>query len=344
MESTLPDSYTVPTRSALNPIAAASPRVTAQELCEAVELDVQRLDDPHGRLPMSQLIALYEVAARMTKDSAFGLHVAVGTALQAFGVLGYILMNSATVGLALERLVRYLPIWTDGASFTLQREGRLVHLIWQYAATSGTESRHDCEMTLLSAVKLSQLSTLAQPSEVRFQHSSPKNVSEHRRLFRAPVYFHTPRNELIFEISALNAPMKNVDPDLCDLLIGMAEEMLAVASSKSDSVERIRLAVKQSLGMGDTRLKSVSRTVGMSARALQRKLQEHGTSLRALLSEVRQQRAEQTLRDPQISVAEIAYLLGYSHPSEFHRAFRGWTGNSPRQYRSENSFRCTRIY
>jgi len=191
--------YTAPTSSARNLIAAAPSRINSRKLCEAVGLDASLLNDPHGRLPMRQLIAMYETAARMTNDSAFGLHVGMRTSLRAFGVLGYVVMNSATVGLAFERMVRYLPIWTDGASFSLYREGSAVHLTWQYMDARSAECRHDCEMTLLTAIKVSQFSGGIQPLEVRFQHSRPKNDSELRRLFRAPVYFRMGANEAIFD-------------------------------------------------------------------------------------------------------------------------------------------------
>lgn len=338
MENTASDIYTVPIKSAHNPIATAAPRINSRDLCDAVGLDPRRLGDPDARLSVAQLIALYEAAARMTKDNDFGLHVAVRTSLRAFGVLGYILLNSPTVELALERLIRYLPIWTDGGRFTLHREGSTVHLIWQYAGAFATECRHDCEMTLLSVLKVSPLWARSQPREVRFQHPSPKNIGEHKRLFRAPVCFRAPQNEIIFDKAALCAPVRNADPALCDILINVAEGTLAFASSKSSPVDRVRFAVCQSLGICEVGLQSISRAIGLSTRGLQRKLKEHGTSFRRVLAEVRQHRAEQTLRDPQITIAEIAYELGYSHPSEFDRAFRSWTGGSPKQYRRRNAF------
>lgn len=333
MENTKSADYTAPISSARNLIAVAPSRINSLELCEAVGLDVRRLNDQHGRLPMNQLIALYETGARMTGDSAFGLHVGLQTNLRAFGVLGYVVMNSTTVGLALERLVRYFPIWTKGASFTLNREGSAVSLIWQYADASRAECRHDCEMTLLSAIKVSQFSGGVQPREVHFQHFPPKDISEHKRWFRAPVHFQMPRNEVIFDRTALRARVRHADAELCYLLIGYADGMLAAAPPRSSLIDRVRLAVRQSVRNSDKGLAPLSRTIGIGARTLQRKLKQHGTCFRGLLTEVRQELAEQSLRDPEMSIGEIAYLLGYSDPSEFHRAFRGWTGIAPNQYR-----------
>jgi AraC-like DNA-binding protein len=336
MENTTFASCTVPVRSARNVIEAASGRIRPSELCEAVGLDARRLSDQYDRMPMSQLVTLYETAARMTKDRAFGLHVGARTSLRAFGIFGYVVMNSETVGLALERVTRYFPIWTDGASFSLRREESAVRLIWQYTDASSVECRHDCEMTLLSAAKVSQLSVGVKPREVRFQHSPPTDISEHKRLFRAPVYFRMPRNEVVFDNAALSAQVRHADIDLCDLLISCAEDILAVALPKSDLIDRIRVAMRQSLHDGDIGLAPLSRTLGIGTRTLQRKLTERGTSFRELLTKVRQELAEQNLRYLEMSIKEIAYLLGYSSPSEFHRAFRDWTGFAPKQYRLRN--------
>jgi AraC-like DNA-binding protein len=344
MENTKCASYTVPVRSARNVITAASSRVRPLDLCAAVGIDASRFNDQGGRLPMSQLVALYEAAARMTKDSAFGLHVGERTSVRAFGLFGYLVMNSATVGLALERAVRYFPLWTDGASFSLLREeGSAVRLIWQYTDASSAECRHDCEMTLLSATKVSQLSSGIPPREVRFQHSPPKDISEHKRLFRAKVCFRMRRNEVIFDRAALSARIKHADRDLCDLLINYAEGILATAPSRSDLIDRIRFAIRQSVSEGHVGLPRLSHTIGIGTRTLQRKLKGHGTSFRQLLIGVRQELAEQNLLDPERSIGEIAYRLGYANPSEFHRAFRDWRGIAPKQYRRKNAIGLPRI-
>lgn len=333
MENTRFAPWTVPVRSARNVIEAAAGRIRPLKLCEAVGLDARRLNDQYDRLPMSQLVALYETAARMAKDRSFGLHVGARTSLRAFGIFGYVVMNSETFGLALERVTRHFPIWTDGASFSLRREESAVRLIWEYTDASSVECRHDCEMTLLSAAKLSQLSVGVQPREVHFQHSPPKDISEHKRLFRTPVHFRMPHNEVIFDKTVLRAQIRHADIDLCDLLISCAEGMLAVAPPKSDLVDRIGVTIRHSLRDGDIGLTPVSRTIGIGTRTLQRKLKERGTSFRELLTKVRQELAEQNLRGLEMSIREIAYLLGYSSPSEFHRAFRDWTGLAPKQYR-----------
>jgi AraC-like DNA-binding protein len=334
MENNKRPIYTTPAESARNVIVAASPRVHSRALCDAVGLEPNCLSDRNARVPVSRLIELYEVAAKLTGDSDFGLHVGVRTSLRTFGVLGYILMNSTTIGLALERLVRFFPIWTNGTRFALCFEGSAVHVVWEYMDSRGADCRHDCEMTLLTTTKACLFPGGAVPREVRFQHSSPRNICEHRRLFRAPVHFGMKQNEVIFDNASLSANVRGADPTLSDLLIDHAENMLATAPSKGSQIDRVRAALRWALGKGNPELMPVSRSMGIGVRTLQRELKACGTSFRGLLAEVRQELAQQHLRDPEMSIAEIAYRLGYTQPSEFHRAFRSATGMTPKKYRS----------
>ena len=202
-------------------MAAASPGIEPEQICQTVGIESTQLSDPCSRVPITQLVAAFETAAKLTGDGAFGLHVGARTQLRSFGLLGYIVMNCSTFGEALDRVVRYFPLWTDGAVFRFNKDGSSVHLRWEYVDPSVAECRHDCEMTLLCVAKISHLlyGDGYRHREVHFQHPAPRDVSEHRRLFRAPVCFSRPSNQLIFDKSILAAPLKSADPDLLELLL-----------------------------------------------------------------------------------------------------------------------------
>jgi AraC-like DNA-binding protein len=71
----------------------------------------------------------------------------------------------------------------------------------------------------------------------------------------------------------------------------------------------------------------------MSPRTLQRRLHEENTSHQQLLDELRRELAQRYLREPTIAIGETAFLLGFSEPSAFHRAFKRWTGTTPGTFR-----------
>jgi AraC-like DNA-binding protein len=329
------ETYSVPVKSAANVIAVASSRVRPMDLCERANLDSRLLDDPGGRIPLRRLVMLYETAARLTREQAFGLRVAAKTELRAFDVMGYIVTNSATLEDALNNAVRYFPLWTDGAAFRTESDRSALRFILEYSDPGIAECRHDCEMTLLMASKIGRLPGRCHIGlrEVHFQHSAPNDTSEHRRLFGTSVCFRMPTNQLIFDKAALGFSVNHADHGLCDVLIRYAKDLLANTGPRLSLADRTHMALRRSLLSGDAQLTTVARNIGMGARTLQRQLRAQGTSFRELLGKLRRELAEQYLQDSEMNLSEIAYLLCYAQPSEFHRAFRTWMGTTPKRYR-----------
>jgi AraC-like DNA-binding protein len=333
----MPREHTILVRSVRKIAEAAAARgVAPEDLYGAVALDPSLLEDPDNRIPFDQLVAIYEHAARLTGDDAFGLHVGEASDPELFDVLGYVLVNSPTLGEALERLVRYHSIWTDGAVFRLGVGGGRARLAYDYAGSGvAAARRHDAEMTLSVGVAFARRVTGVDwaPLDVSFRHPEPESVAEHRRIFRAPVRFDAPANELVFDGDLLALPLAEADPGLSDILERQARELLARAPRRDSLADQVRAVLGAGLAGEGSKLETVARKLGLSARTLQRKLREEGRSYQDLLDEVRGGLSRQHLREPKLAVCEVAYLLGFSEPSAFHRAFRRWTGVTPKEFR-----------
>lgn len=278
---------------------------------------------------------MLEEAAKLTGDRDFGLHLGEGIEPKMFDLLGYMGMNSHTVGDAFKRNVRYLPIWTDGAAYGLTVSGRVARFTYEYLDPSVSSCRQDCEMTLaLTTIRTrAMVSGAWSPQEVWFQHHKPRRTSEHERIFRVPVRFGMPANALIFDRASLKIPIRQADATLCALLDRYAEELLSKIPARGNFVDHVRASVRASISAGEPHLEAVAKRLGVSSRTLQRKLKEAGTSHEELLIDIRRQLSCAYLQDPAIAVSEVAYLLSFSDPSAFHRAFRAWTGMTPREYR-----------
>ncbi|HEV2913416.1 MAG TPA: AraC family transcriptional regulator [Pyrinomonadaceae bacterium] len=315
--------------------AAADAGVRPEELYSAVNLDPALLSDVENRIPYAQIVALYEAAARLTRDDAFGIHLSERTSAKVFDLLGYVLMNSATLGEALDRIVRYHSIWTDGAAYSLKTAGDVARLSYSYVDLGAAACRQDCEMTLGITVRLARLATGVDwtPREITFQHARPADTSEHSRVFRSPVHFSRPENEVVFDRSLMNLPMTEADPTLCAVLDRHAAELLTKLPRRGGLPDEVRALLFEAMQGGDASLETISQQLGTSPRTLQRKLREEGTSHQDLLDEIRRDLSKRYLCEPQMAICEVAYLLGFSEPSAFHRAFRRWTGITPKEYR-----------
>src|SRR5437773_75079 len=151
---------TVQARSVEKIIKFAAVRgVGAQRLYEAVNLDPSILVDPDRRIPFAQLVWLYEEAAGLTGDEAFGLHLGESIDPKVFDVLGYAVINSPTLGEAVDRVTRYHSIWTDGAAIDLATNATTAIITYSYLDHSIKECRQDTEMTLATVAALTRLLT-----------------------------------------------------------------------------------------------------------------------------------------------------------------------------------------
>ncbi len=167
-----------------------------------------------------------------------------------------------------------------------------------------------------------------------FVHRRPADISEHERVFGCPVQFEADHNRMSIDRADWETPTTRAQPGVIQVLTEHANHLIEKLPQGPTLVERLRRTIGERLRGGDSSLESVSREMGMSARSLQRHLQGLGYSYNALADEVRAGTARLYLEQPDIAIAEIAYLLGFADPSTFNRAFKRWTGHTPSHARA----------
>lgn len=334
-ERPISKSPTVFARSVRKIADAVAPCGNSGHLLKAVGLDRDALRDPVLKIPYADMMMLSELASRMTKDVAFGLHVGEHVEQNSYGIVGYSVVSSATLGEALRSLERYLPIWTNGGVFNLDVESTTAHFRWKYSNSSLPEPRHDVEMTMAAIARFNRLSegTAWTPREVWFAHPKPKDVSEHARIFRAPVRFGMPVTSLLLDRTLLNLPMRGANSVAHQVITAAADQLLAMDPAKANLTQSVLSFIRQRLCSGDFGLNDASRHLGVSRRTLQRKLQQESASHRRLVEQARRDLSRCLLLGSHATATEAAYALGFSDPAAFHHAFQRWHGMPPQAYR-----------
>lgn len=333
----MPQTCTIQGRSVEKVINAAAARgVAEQSLYEAVDLDLSVIMDPDSRIPFAKLVALYEIGAQMTGDENFGLHIGESVTVSTFDLLSYCALNSPTVGAAFARVVRYNSIWTDGNCFRIETADEMSAIVYEYIDQSIGEHRQDSEMTLAMIATLCRHCATPEfgPTSVEFQHAAPADVSMHREVFKCPLNFSAAANRLSFPTAFLSLPLPKADADLCAVLDRHAEDLLAKYPPRDSVIDQVRNALANELCGGDPSLENVAAELHLTSRTLQRKLYELGTSYNDVLDQMRRQLSMRYLRDPRLAICEVAYMLGFSESSSFHRAFKRWTGVTPKEFRN----------
>lgn len=314
--------------------------VPAASLMVDVGFDPAWLHDPDARMPLAVESRLWDEAARRSGDPDFGLHAAAAIRPGLFQVLDYAVRTAPTLGVALQRLVRYNRLLHDAATFDIQRQGPVVSIEHRFTHPGARASRHAVEFTLASLVVVAaQIGACpVQAVAVEFAHEAAGNLPTHRALFGVTPRFGAPRSRLLLAAAVLQHPVPATDAELSRIVTAYADSLLDRLGPAAPSwSERVRQALLQGLAGDGATMPAVARQLGLSERTLQRRLRDEGTGFAPLLDAVRRELALRWVGEARLALGEVAYLLGFSEPSAFHRAFRRWTGATPHAWRRQHS-------
>ena len=298
-------------------------------------IDSKTLLDPDATVPMSACVGLLVESERATGDDNIGLHVAEHAELGSFDVHFYAMVSSPTLGAAFERLCRYQRLIHETSQVRLERSGDRA-ILSHHLAGGLAAPRQTAELLLAAWVRAGRVVTGTKwsPAEVRFAHRAPRDSRDHDRFFGAPLRFAAGENALVLPAALLDLPCRRTDPSLLSLLDRYAADRLdgPLATTIAD---RARAALSEQLRAGNVTAHGLAARLNVSVRTLHRSLASEGTSYRRLLDQLRLDIAARHLLDDRMSVAEVAFLVGFSELSAFHRAFKRWTGRTPLTFRAE---------
>lgn len=295
-------------------------------LAEA-RLDPQVIADKDARVPTGAYLQCFAAAARESGSPLFGSEAAALLDAEAFGLLGFVLASSSTLRDALARFARYARLICDELSVTVVERGDEASIV--YVLDEAPHVPALFEMALTHLVHTSKRGTRGafRASRVVFRHRvAHPSLS---RVLDAEVALGGAEDAVYCDRKSLDLPLRGRNPALLGILEAHAAHVLGARPEEDDVLAKARVAIRVALPMGEPSLASVAARLGLGERTLQRRLRDLGVTFRALVDDVRKEHAVAQLRVPGVSIAEVAFSLGFSGPSAFHHAFRRWTGRSP---------------
>jgi AraC-like DNA-binding protein len=305
-------------------------------LLKKARLTGRQIQDPHARLPVQSQIQFLDLTADALRDEFFGFHLAKESDLRQMGLIYYVLASSETLREALQRAERYCGIANEAISVKYS-EGKDIALGLTYVGVARHSDRHQIEgwMTALTRccrqLTGQRLSTL----RVRFVHRRKGDISELQNFFGCRVVFGADRDEISFSGAAAQMPVVSADPYLNDLLSTYCEQALACRRAVRGGLRaRVENEMVPLLPHGKARVEEVAAKLGMSQRTLARYLALQGLTFAGILDRLRSDLATRYLNDPDLSISQIAWLLGYRQVSAFTHACKRWTGKAPRGMRA----------
>ncbi|RYH11230.1 AraC family transcriptional regulator [Tropicimonas sp. IMCC6043] len=304
--------------------------LTAADLLRAAELPADLFTRERPRLEAPAFLRLWHALERLLDDPAPGLAVGRAIETDAFSPPLFAAFSSPNLIVALERLALFKPLLGPlrlevaegpaGLDVTYSPEGALP-LPAEFLASE-----------LVFLVSLARMATRSEIRPLQVEMIAPPATPGYRDFFgTAPR--HGPANRLRFSQSDARRPFLSVNAALYAVFEPELRLRLEEAGAARSLTDRLHAALMEALPSGRTRIADVAPRLGLSPRSLQRKLGQTGTSFAAELADLRSRLAADYLRNTAHSSAEISYLLGYSDPNSFIRAFHDWTGTTPEALR-----------
>jgi AraC-like DNA-binding protein len=171
---------------------------------------------------------------------------------------------------------------------------------------------------------------------VHFTHRAPSYRAEYDRIFAAPLLFESHTNAFVMDDAFLNINLPRKDPYLSEILSAHAEILLEDLEGSKSFRGRVESLLIPVLHTGEANMNAIAGKLALSRQTLFRKLKAEGMTFRKVLDDLRHKMALHYLNGKRASVNETAYLVGFSEPAAFSRAFKRWTGSSPRRVRLED--------
>lgn len=311
---------------------------TRRQLLAVGGLSAQDLADPDARLPSYTLWRIVQYVVEGSGDRSFGLRFSEAMELQSQGFWGYAFLSVLSLRQAFQLLVRFSSL-RHSAQLAVWEEAEWAVFEWSTDPSTPPALEVIAGDGFLGTFCYHRRRWM-QGANAPMRASLTYGEEPHHRALRAlvggPVTFNAPKNQVRIPRSELDLPSRGKDGQLLKLCVLQLERQLshwAAGREAQDLAARVQKLMRSQLQEG-TSLEHVARALRLSVRTLRRRLEATGVSFLELLERVRHETAIEYLTHSSDAVAEIAERVGYGDTSNFRRAFRRWTGQSPAAFRA----------
>lgn len=317
-------------------VAQASDDLDHGALLRSVGIEPDAPVDPALMIPDTDYYGLIERIADEDPDAGdLGLRTGASMRCDDYGALGLAFKSAMTLRGFYERLERYARVLSTVATYEVRSadEGVYVHHFRAGERRLGLRVSNDATMAALLTVAREVSSDTVAPEAVFLSHPAPPSTAAHVAFFGCPVHYDSDRDALRYAHDTLKTPNRLGDAGISEFFASHLDEALRQLGDDDPFEQRVQRQISQMLSDGVPPISEVARKLGTSARTLQRRLSEDGHSYQTLVDDSRRRLAKRLLRETDYSLADVAFLTGFSEQSSFSRAFKRWSGQTPRSYR-----------
>ncbi len=330
-----PDALGVATRLAAGRLREAG--IVLEPLLRSAGLSVDQINRKDTHISVASQIRFLELAAEALKDPLLGFRLARDGEPREVGLIHYVAASSETLGDALDRTQRYSSIANAGLVLKCS-QARNFTIALRYAGVARHSDRQQMECFVTWLIRFCRASTdrRLNPIAVHFVHRRSSESSELEKFFGCRIEFGADTDQIIFDNKAKQLRLVGADPYLNKLLLLNCEQALA---HRRSSAGPLRVAVENAitplLPHGKSRLAAVAQALGVGPRTLARRLTAEGLSFGEILNQLRFDLATHYLGEANLSISQVAWLVGYQGVSAFSHGCKRRTGMNPKRMRDK---------
>lgn len=298
--------------------------------------------DPDAPVDPKVMVAdggYYRLCETVAREDAHGpsLPIRVGASMLCadYGAFGLAWKTAPDLRGSFTRAERYGKVLTSVATYELRRENGKLFMMLHRSGERRLGLRLSNEQTIVAMTQISREVSEQHfcPEAVFFRHSSPGDIAAHEDFFGCPIRYESDRDALLVAPESLDVPNRLGDESVSRFFDSHLDKELSELAQEPQLATRVRARVSQALSQGVPTISDVASSFGMSGRTLQRRLGDDGFTFQDIVDAARRELAERLLRLSDYSLAEVAFLTGFSEQSAFTRAFKRWAGQTPRSFR-----------
>jgi AraC-like DNA-binding protein len=313
--------------------AASLQGIEESEVLKNAGLDHDCLNTCSERISLDDTLALWRSVEQLSADPLFGFHMGQSLKPVHFQLLAFTMLSSPTLGHAIEKILKYQRLISDGGRFTLISQD-ISKTALVYTPTVNDFSYHQIDAVLVAVLSFARwlLGRDIKPLGLSFSHSEHGGLEQYQAFFGCELKLSQAHNSILFSSQLMQEALPGFDQSLATVHEQMADNQLQ-RLIEPDIIARVQerlLASHEGISRDEIALQ-----MAMSGRSLQRKLQEQGSSFQKLHDEFRHHAALKLLANKDLSLLDISLQLGFSESSTFYRAFKRWQDLTPGEYRQQ---------
>ncbi len=307
--------------------------ISIQEMLNLANLSSEVLSKHDGKIDSKKLSLIFKYCMQKSNNSALALHIGEAVSYQSLGLLGYLLLNTNNLKQMIEKFNYYQKLISGYFKFQFFNDGvyyKLAIYINENPMIPVPSFHAQVHLSSIVSILTQILGEKVTPEFTFFSQEKGENIVEYKKIFGENIFFSKEENAIFFKIDKLDIPVKNSNPSMLNYFENEAKKILDELEIQT-WYAKVEKEIFKNIGEKQITIDLISSNLGLSSRTLQNYLKIENKTFRDALNKIRQKLAQHYIENTKMDLGTISFLLGYSEPSSFFRAYKKWNKKTPKQ-------------